>query len=374
MVNADWFGAYAPLIERWLPYGIGGAALLILLRGLNRMLAKTSIRITPERVRFERRAIIGSTSWEEPLRSYRGVRWKRFVFAQNRSSGGQRRAPRYRNVIELAHENPERSVPLVVYISGRANAAATLALAKAAFSNPNPSAQEKAEMEQAAEELARESRGDHLRETWESLAARLNLPAIDGRDGGESIREVEDLDKTVRELADEGRLESNWSYSPPPEPLAIEPVGEGQQRILIRSPESPILIKLFGAIGAVMLVLGMINLNFGLAFAGLLFGGFPVLMIFIARSNPRSLTIADGQLTHENPNRKRGNFRIDLAAIESIELRTVGADTTNAAAAKLNGKQLRISSDQGDYTAGAGLKPDALEWLRGYLLDAAKKA
>lgn len=366
-------GEHRALAEYIAPGVIGVIALLFALSTIYRQFSRQSIRITDDTVSVTRRTPLGARDWTESLAAYRGVRWKRFVLARNRSSG-QSTAPRYRNVIELAHEDPERNLPLVVFTSGRAGAVATLALAKSAFSNPNPSAEQKAEMEQKAETLARQARGDHLRATWESLAAALGIPAIDARDGGETIREVDDLDKSVRELAADGKADSGWTYTPPPDSIELVPAGDGRVTLVIRATDLPMMIWLFGGLGVAMFLLGAFTLQFGLALGGLAFAGFAAFIHFMGKASPRRLTIADGQLTHEFPNRKQGNFKVDLAAIEGIEIRDVDADQAHGRTMKLRGKQLWITSDQGEYTAGAGLKPDALEWLRAYVLDAARKA
>lgn len=367
------FGEYSDLAQRALPIVIGAAALLLALRAVVQKLTRQSIRITNNEVSVKRRTPFGAREWREPLSAYQGVRWKRFIITSNRSSG-QSTPARYRNVIELAHSDPGRELPLVVFVSGRANAQATLALAKAAFSNRNPTDDQKAEMERAAEDLASQSRGDHLRGTWEMLAATLGLPAIDARDGGESIRQVEDLDKSVRQLAKEGKTAADWAYTPPPAPLELESGGDGDMTVFIRTSEVPILVWLFGALGGIVLVLGVITFQFGLAFGGLIFAGFGFFIHFLGKTSPRRLKISGGQLSHFVPHRKRGSFKVDLAAIEGIELRDRDAQQAHGRTLKLQGKQLHIASDQGDFTVGAGLKPEALQWLRGYLLDAARKA
>ncbi len=365
------FGEYRAMAEQFLPLAIAVLAALFAIRALFRKFALSLVRITSDRVSMATRTPIGTRGWSEPLAAFQGVRWKRFLVT-SRNDNSRQTQRRYRNVIELQHANPKHTFALMVYTTGRADAAATLALARTAFATRDPSDEQKAEMEAAAEDLARQSRGDHLRQRWEQMAALLNLPAIDARDGGETIRQVEDLDKTVRELAEEGRKVTDWKQGSPPEPLAIESESDGTEAVVIRQTDAPLVARLFMILGAIMVVLGLFTLQFGLAFGGILFAGAGFFIQFIGKANPRRLQIVDGELRYINPNRRHTNFKVPLARIEGIEIRDREADQAYARTLKIRGQHLWILSDRGEFTAGGGLSSDALIWLRGYLLHAAK--
>ena len=120
-------------------------------------------------------------------------------------------------------------------------------------------------------------------------------------------------------------------------------------------------------------MIGVVSLQFGLMLGGLVFGALAVFLFWQGRNNPRTLTVADGEIRYEDPNVQSRSFTLPLAGIESIELRNRDSESANERALKLQGKELLISSDQGEYPAGAGLSDDALDWLRRYLLDAAAK-
>lgn len=376
MLPTDQFGGFQALVERVLPLAMGAVACLLALRAVLARFARTSVRIANGSVAVQRRSLFGTREWNEPLRAYEGVRWTRFAIHERRGQGHATRT-RYRHVLELAHGDREKCLPLVVYETGRANVAATLALAKKAFAAKN---EDEAELRAEAEQLGKQAGAEHLREKWEALAATLEVSAIDARDGVETRRDAEDLDKSVRQLADEGKIDINWDSAPPPPSLETEATPSSSDpdrpgvRIVIRVAHAPVLIYIFGGVGGLMAVIGLVTLQFGLMLGGLVFGALAVFLFWQGRNNPRTLTVANGEIRYEDPNVQSRSFTLPLAGIESIELRDRDSESANERTLKLQGKELLISSDQGEYPAGAGLSEDALNWLRGYLLDAAAKS
>lgn len=376
MLPTEQFGGFQTLIERVLPIAMAAVACLLALRAVLGRSTRTSVRIADGRVAVQRRSLFGAREWTEPLREYQGVCWTRFAIHERRGENRPTRT-RYRHVLELAHADPRKCLPLVVHETGRANIAATLALAKKAFAAKN---ENEAGLRAEAEQLGKQAGAEHLRDKWEALAARLGLPAIDARDGVETRRDVEDLDKSVRQLAEEGKIDTRRDSVPPPPSLETEAIGSPSDperpgvRIVIRAAHSPILIYIFGGVGGLMAVSGIVSLQFGLTLGGLVFGALAVFLFWQGRNNPRTLTLTDGEMRYEDPNVQSRSFTLPLAGIESIELRDRDTESANERTLKLQGKELLISSDQGEYPAGAGLSDDALDWLRRYLLDAAAKA
>lgn len=375
MVPTEQFGEFQTLVEGVLPVAMAAVACLLALRAVLGRSTRTSVRIADGHVAVQRRSLFGTREWTEPLREYQGVRWTRFAIHETRGENRPTRT-RYRNVLELAHADRQKCLPLVVHETGRANVAATLALAKKAFAANN---KDEAGLRTEAERLGKQAGAEHLRDKWEALAAGLDLPAIDARDGVETRRDVEDLDKSIRQLAEEGKIDSKWDSAPPPPSLETETIGSTsdpgrpEARIVIRAAHSPILIYIFGGVGGLMTVIGVVTLQFGLMLGGLVFGALAVFLFWQGRNNPRTLTVADGEIRYEDPNVQSRSFTLPLAGIESIELRNRDSESANERTLKLQGKELLISSDQGEYPAGAGLSDDALDWLRCYLLDAAAK-
>src|SRR6056297_3359706 len=81
------------------------------------------------------------SGWKEELSAFRGVRWSR----QNLGVEGTKSRVKQSHLIDLVHENPERTVPIFARISGRADMGDTWALVKKSFSAAKANERDKAE-------------------------------------------------------------------------------------------------------------------------------------------------------------------------------------------------------------------------------------
>lgn len=129
--------------------GFGLFALLNIVRGLAESRFEISILITDDMAIVKRRTFFGREDWQEPLANYKGV------LLRERST----RQGRY-NIVELVHDDPGRTLPLFV---------------------------------------TREK--GTTRDTQEAFAQRFDLPAL-YPDGGQMVgRDVDTLDRTLKDHA-----------------------------------------------------------------------------------------------------------------------------------------------------------------------------
>lgn len=153
-----------------------GLALFVF--GFLSMFRRRRVTIDDKGVGVEVRRFRRWQGWREPLAHYRGVLLKQVTIRRNKSSYTA-------HAVFLAHRDDDKSVPLFV---------------------------------------ARDRQ--QARRTWEQAAKALRLAAIEQTDDGEVTRALEDLDKSVRELAAEGRLKVDFAARPPPAGLSAHYDGE----------------------------------------------------------------------------------------------------------------------------------------------------
>ncbi len=373
--------ADAPL-RKWLPLGIGAFALLHGGRAFLRWFSSgAKISIDRDRVSFRSKSPIGEKEWVEPLNAYEGVRWKRFAIHEDRASDRVR--TRYRHVIELVHSGgAKKSIPLFAQETGKADLGATFALARKAFSAKDATPEDRAKIETEAARLGKQAGADDPRAHWEGFASLLGLPAIDARDGAETVRAAEDVDKSVKQLAEEGKINAGWQFTPPPASLDAQTLGDPadpasqELRVLIRAGHTPrALLWIFGAVSVAWLLLGIFNLHFGALVGALLFGGAVYGIRYLERTKPRQLTVTRQELRYEDPLVNSRSFVAPLGDIETISIRDRDTEILRATGTmKLSGKKLLISTDKIEKPIAGGAPEEGLAWLRDYLIAAVANA
>ena len=134
----------------------------ILVYGLHQLLWRETVTLSPDRVAVEQRGLFGSKSWEEPLSAYEGV-----VARTKRVSRSSRQGASSYTVymVELHHADDKRNVTL--------------------YASRDES---------------------EWRRNWEAAARRLGLKALEDSEDGLLERAPEDLDKSVAELIEEGKV------------------------------------------------------------------------------------------------------------------------------------------------------------------------
>ena len=320
--------------------------------------------------------------WTQPVAAYRGIRWRRHLLqSRRRDTPGAKREAEYIEVIELAHDDPARSVPLYSRRTGRIKAAQVLSLARDAFS---AGAKGKDAIIARAEAMGDDVRGAELRDIWEGYAKLLGLAAIDARDGAEIVRAAEDLDLSIAEMARTGKISREWDDTPPPRQLQLIRSGDPddpekqQLTVVLRAPRMPIaFVGIFLAIGALTFLAGLFQFELGLMVFGALFGAGGWFAYTIDIRRPRKIHLTRTELRYESPNAQRHEFSVALDRIETIAVVQSQAAGTGAAKGlmqRLEGGQILISGDDRDYRIGEGLGADALNWLRGFLVSALANA
>jgi hypothetical protein len=351
-------GDHATLVKKYLPLVMFAVSAYLGLRGLFGLVARTEVEIDGRTVSVSAPYRLWGREWAEPLSNYQGVRWNRYAIHEERQGGDAIRT-RYLHVIDLVHPNANRTIPLFVRKTGRANIFDALAW----------------------KVFAEKPRSGDPRATWESLAAMLELPAIDARDGAYEVRDSDDLDKSIQTLSDEGKLRADWQDASPPPSLAVERGGDADDvasqelRITFHVTHIPnVFFYLLGGVGGVLFVAGVLSLTFRSIFGGLLFGGIAFGIWYLQRKNPSRLTVTRREIRYHDPLVASRGFTMPLSAIESITIRDRDSRSAHHKTLKLSGKRLLISTDQAERSVGGGLDEEALRWLRDYLVAAVARA
>lgn len=362
---------------RWIGIAAVAAGGLVALSGLRAVARRQQIRIDERTVSVTERGWTGSSSWEEPLSAYDGVRWRRYVVNTDSDDSSDRHSRHYIHVIDLAHPDPAKSVPLFRERAGRPGLGQVFdVLKQSAIAARDDTEAARDELDARTEETLRTAGGNDPRQHWETFARLFELPAIDARDGVTEVREAADLDKSLKERAAEGSIDAGWTDDPPPEQLEVQgPDGQGKDmlKVVIHANELPLWINALFVVFGVLILLGSFWGNGSVLF-GLVFIGAGVGVWYLQKSNPRSVTITREALTYTVPAVQSKGFTVPLSAIESVNIRDADSAATTGRTLKLSGRELLVSTDTREHAMGSGLSREALEWLRRYIVSAAAHA
>lgn len=333
------YGRLIELAFYFAPLAIGFAGLYLLGRCAFDFLNKKVVRIANGQVSVTGRSPFSSRSWSEPLEAYEGVRWRRFVVQRRLGTSSRLRdaRPAVYQVLDLQHQDPKRCVPLGVT---RLN--------------------------------------NVTRPKWERFAKLFNLPAIDATDGETRMRAADDVDKSIKELADEGKIEAEWDNRPAPAGLLVDYEGTekdpDEQVLAVTLVARKFPVWLYGglmAFGLFLLIMGLKDLSFiAILFGGGLSAGVAWHWRYEGR-NPRTVRIARTHVEINTPNPGNPTLQnvIQHGAIESVYIKTNSADDMTSI-----GATLVVETDTGTYSTGSGLSRDGLSWLRDLILAAVAKA
>lgn len=308
-------GSFEPAMLFTLIFTAIGTALF--LTGLWLTTRRVSTTIHADRIEQARRSIFGHHSWSEPLSSFPGI-----AYRSEYHSGGKNSSSYTLYIVELHHADSKKRIVL--------------------FS----------------------SKSDHgVRQIWEDCCRQLGLPALED-DGGEMrARAAEDLDKSVKELAAEGKIAVTFDPAAPPPSGILLKVDQGTLRIELQASPMPIwgaLIALsipavfiyLGFFGPAPFVFGIFGTAFMLIFGvAVLWNLFTHEVIELDRDGIRLLRAS-----------RRGDMKGQSIKAADVESVTVGSDDGRQQ------KTVRIQTDLQTHKAGAGLKEDALAWLRDCIL------
>ena len=307
------------LVQEWRSMG-GEAAIAaifpvvglgLFIFGLFSVFRRRTVTISKDFVQGEDRTIRGRREWLAVISSYRGVLLHTVRIRRGKSSYTA-------YAVRLDHGEAEKSVPL--YVSTDAQAA---------------------------------------RREWERVSRRFDVPAIESSADGEVTRDAEDLDKSVRELAAEGKLEADFDARPPPDGLAA--AHEGDE--LVVTATQPVnnlwLMALVALFPLIFVYVGFSEGGFVYIFAafGLLFEILIVAGIIWDVLTRQRLRIGRNHVSKQwvaawGAGRPK---RLDADSIESVTITAKEAGRP---------RQLAIASDDRTLSFGRRQSDEALEWLR----------
>ena len=222
-------GKLRPDMFGLLIFTVIGTALFIC--GLYLLFSSTTTTIDGERVSVTKKSISGTKQWSEPLSAYEGV------LSRSEYHPATKNSPAYTlHIIELQHNDPNKIVRLY---QSRANT--------------------------------------DFHAIWEDYCRKLNMPALE-TDGSKLIkRDVDDLDKSVKELVKEGKLQVEFDPSkPPPSGLSLKIDGNVLELTVVKKKSSPV-----GAVIALLVPAVFMYMGFFMKNCPIFFGVIGVIVLLV---------------------------------------------------------------------------------------------
>ncbi len=310
-------GEYDPAMLFILLFPVIGIG--ILLFGLYNLTFRETIRIDATNVTRESQSIFGYKYWTEPLQRYPGV-----LQRTERRSGGKNSSSYTLHIVELHHE--EKKKRIILYESRSPNG---------------------------------------FRKIWEDYCRQLNKPALEGGKGNMVSRAVEDLDKSVRDLAREGKLEVDFDpRKPPPAGFDLRVDGDQLRVTLPRTKSSIIGTLFFMAFAGVFVFIG-----FGIDDAPVAFGIIGLLFLLLilgglawSRVTRQVLLIGRDRVRifYETPWGDTTGKVVDARQIETVR---IGHERSS------NEREgVLLITDKATRKIGEGLPQEAQNWLKNCIL------
>ena len=346
------------------PVGIALTVLIVLVAA---PLRRRRVTFDEEGVTVESRGLLGLKTWSLPYEAFKGVLYREELLRrQNAGLQRQNTGSGIFQVIELLHEKRNRCV--LLYVCRTAEVP---------------------------------------RDRWEGYARRLGLPALEIGAEGINARAAGDLDKSLKDLAAEGKVDAAFDLAAAvPRGLRLERPEDGRLRVLVTATR--ISAKLLGFCALVGFALCAFAFTAGLTGiillpVGLLFAGLAWFMFQWDRNKPRVLEIdrlclkitddfdndlveneriakfylaaVAGQTGHPAAGKQakaipfplpgtQDTYRTEELALQDIE---------SVKVAKVNrpsgppAYELVITGDKHRFNFGRGLSMAALNWLKDFL-------
>ena len=322
-------GEFKPAMLILLVLTVIGIGLFLL--GLYLFSACTVTEFDGKTFRYRHKSVFGSKAWDESLSKYEGI-----LARSEYHSGGRNSSPSYTlYIVELMHPDKQRRITLW---------------------------------------QSRSSSGH--RASWKKFSRQLALPALkQDEDGEEYTRsDAEDLDKSVRELAAEGKLEITFdSVANVPEKLELDIQGDQLEVVICNRMMPPgimltVMLIFFGPLATVTIWGGFFSVasNIFSRIVAVFVGVFIVFIVYrgiwlsvttpLVRINRKGLHIL-----RRTPWGETQGTRIRADAIEDVR---VGKATD-----RQNSSSVVVETDAGNHAIGARLDKDALEWLKNCILN-----
>lgn len=308
-------GEFEPEVLFTLIFTIIGSVFLI--TGLWLVTRKVSTTIYADKIEQSKKSIFGRKDWSEPIANFPGI-----VYRSEYHSGGKNQSSYTLYIVELHHEDKKKRIKLY------------------------------------------SSKSDHgVRQIWEDCCRQLNMPALQEDGGTMQARATEDLDKSVKELAAEGKIDVAFDPTAPTPPGIVLIPDQNTLRIELQASAMPIWGALIAlAIPSIFIYIGFFGpapIFFGIvgAIFMAIFGSAVLWNIFT-----REVIGLDQEGIHLFRTSKRGDSKRKTIPGDTVESVAVGSDGNNQQ------KTVRIQTDMQTHKVGAGLKDDALTWLRDCIL------
>lgn len=312
--------------------GLFGAGLIVW--SLMIMLSKREVLFGHDGVEVTGRSIFGTEEWQELYSGYKGV-----LHREKSVSQGQNRGSTLYQILELFHDDPAKSLPLLV-----------------------------------------EPSRTMPRDAWEAYAKWFGLPAMI-KQGREMVARAHgDLDKSISELVAEGKIETRFDFSDAPLPKGLYVAKESNEdgdclRVTITVPRIHIALKaLFCAIPA----------SFGLPFIFFVFLWIAKevnIVVLLFTGLWPLLFIGLGYNWHMRDKRAQRDILISRTKLvvtdkseTSFGLSEIEAITLNLSRHQIGGKGIIIAADRTHVEVGGGLSKAAKIWLKDYLTSAVATA
>lgn len=310
-------GKFEPDMLFLLFFTVVGTGLFLL--GLDMFSMHTVTEFDGKIFRYKQTSFIISSAWDEPLTNYEGVLARS---EYHRSDSNSPSCTLY--IVELLHPDEQRRITLW---------------------------------------QSRNSSSGH-RVSWKTYSQQLGLPAFwqDENCQEYTQHDPKDLDKSVRELAAEGKLEITFDLKAAvPEELDLNVQGD-QLEVMIDGPTVSLRAMPI-VLGIIALVLWYAIRHGGNCFQ--FFGLFVLLMgcstIWTSIMTPLVRIKREGiHILHRTPwGETRGN-RIRADSIENVRV---------SKEKNMQGRPaVMVETDTGSHAIGLGLDREALEWLKNCIL------
>jgi hypothetical protein len=308
-------GAGAPPFELFLMFAVWAA--ISFPTGLHQLSSVTTTTIDARRVSFSSKSLVRSKQWMEEIDRYEGIAYR-----------------------EESHGGTKTSRPYTLYIVELYHA----------DSNKN-------------QKIYQSTSAQGARQIWEDYCRVLNLAAVE-KDGSTLIkRNVEDLDKSVRDLVKEGKLSIDFDPSrPPPKGLKVNAAEEIFEVVLTKDRFSIVTYSLVLLFSGAFIFIGF-NHEDGLPFTifGIIIGLVIVSAMLWEQFTKESIKIGEDTIYL---NRITPLKETAVATFTTSEIESVVVDKKD----NHFYKKVFIKTDQQQEAIGGGLSAEALEWLKNCIL------
>jgi hypothetical protein len=299
-----------------LIFTVAGTGLFLF--GLSQFFRKKTTTIATDDVRVESHSLFGRKQWTERLSRYEGV------LSRSEYHSGGKNSPSYTlYIVELHHTDPKKIIRLYASRSD-----------------------------------------DGFRRIWEDYCRKLDMNAVE-KDGDELIRRnVEDLDKSVKELVSEGKLDIEFDPSkPPPKGLRLQVKEDILEITITRKGFSVIGMLIAFLIPAIFVYCGFFIHDCPILFGivGLFFG-----IVILSALIWSLITRPQIRLSREQIHVLR---LTPWGETQGRTLRTAEIEMVKTGRKQGQGmKAVLLTTDAGEESVGDGLPPDALDWLKNCIM------